>query len=72
MSSDYDWRWFELFTFSILGAFGGLLGALYMHLNVFYRKFANKQSWLKSHHVSEVAIVATITALVNYHSVYLM
>ncbi|RPA95953.1 hypothetical protein L873DRAFT_1696197 [Choiromyces venosus 120613-1] len=59
------WHDFEMVPFAILGVLGGLYGAFFIKLNM---KIATwrKESNFKKYPVTEVTIVALVTALINF------
>jgi len=63
------WKIFELIPFIILGVFGGLVGALFIKLNLYWSKL-RKTSALGKYPVLEVISVAVITALLAYPNEY--
>lgn len=69
---EYDrlWHRFELVPFAVLGIFGGLYGAYFIKLNLKYAKL-RKTSFLKKYPISEVAVLALITGLINYPNIYM-
>jgi chloride channel 3/4/5 len=58
------WHRFEVIPFIILGIVGGLFGAFLIRVNVRIAKWRRSRSW--SRPVIEVAIVALLTALINF------
>ncbi|KAI5779100.1 chloride channel [Geopyxis carbonaria] len=64
------WHGFEMVPFCILGILGGLYGAFFIKLNM---KIADwrKHSIAKKFPVLEVVIVALVTALINYPTVFM-
>jgi chloride channel 3/4/5 len=59
------WNVIELFVFVILGAMGGLYGAVFIKANLAWSKL-RKTSRLGKHAVLEVVIVALITSAIGY------
>ncbi|KAJ5324926.1 hypothetical protein N7476_003526 [Penicillium atrosanguineum] len=58
------WHRFEVIPFIILGIVGGLFGAFLIRMNLRIAKWRRSRSW--SRPVIEVAIVALLTALINF------
>lgn len=58
------WHRFEIIPFMILGIVGGLYGGLFIKLNMKIAKWRKSRGW--SYPLLEVALVAIITALVNF------
>ncbi|KAF2736207.1 hypothetical protein EJ04DRAFT_575525 [Polyplosphaeria fusca] len=59
------WHDFELGPFAFLGLLGGLYGGLFIKLNMTVAEWRRNRSYLKGP-VTEVVLVAFVTALVNY------
>lgn len=66
---DYDWHFFELIFFIILGLFGGFFGIFLIKWNLRAQGFRKK--YLGSFAVQEAVILATITAVICYFNVFL-
>ncbi|KAL8762656.1 MAG: hypothetical protein Q9184_001363 [Pyrenodesmia sp. 2 TL-2023] len=62
---DTGWHGFEMVPFAILGIVGGLYGALFIKLNMKISRWRKSSRWA-SVPVLEVAVVAVITAVINY------
>ncbi|KAJ6108691.1 hypothetical protein N7523_010014 [Penicillium sp. IBT 18751x] len=58
------WHRFEIIPFIILGIVGGLFGAFLIRVNVRIARWRRSRSW--SRPMIEVAIVALLTALINF------
>lgn len=67
---DRVWHRFELVPFAVLGIFGGLYGALFTHLNIYFAKWRRKNALISRKPVLEVALVALITGLVTFPNIY--
>eukprot|EP00698_Gefionella_okellyi_P021234 TRINITY_DN681_c0_g1_i3.p1 TRINITY_DN681_c0_g1~~TRINITY_DN681_c0_g1_i3.p1 ORF type:complete len:738 (+),score=141.68 TRINITY_DN681_c0_g1_i3:35-2248(+) len=65
-----NWNWFELLPFVFLGCCGGVLGGLFTKLNT---KICNlrRDTFVKNYPISEVMVVAGVTALASYASLFL-
>jgi chloride channel 3/4/5 len=59
------WHDFELIPFAFLGILGGLYGGLFIKLNMRVAEWRKNRTYLKGP-VTEVIIVAFVTAMVNY------
>ncbi|KAF2001552.1 chloride channel protein 3 [Amniculicola lignicola CBS 123094] len=59
------WHDFELIPFAFLGLLGGLYGGLFIKLNMRVAEWRKQRQYLKGP-VTEVVIVAFVTALINY------
>lgn len=62
------WRGFELIPFVLLGVIGGVFGHYFIRLNIAYAKFRSAE--LSRRPISEVAVVALLSALVSYLVIY--
>ncbi|KAJ3359921.1 hypothetical protein GGF32_008939 [Allomyces javanicus] len=65
-----SWHSFELLFFMLLGALGGLFGALFIRLNLWVSTL-RKHTWIRRHPVQEACTIALVTALISYVNVYL-
>ncbi|QGA19635.1 hypothetical protein EYB26_007324 [Talaromyces marneffei] len=59
-----EWHRFEMIPFMILGIFGGLYGGLFIKLNMKVARWRKSRGW--AFPLLEIAVVAVITALVNF------
>lgn len=59
------WHDFEIVPFALLGIIGGLYGGLFIKLNMTIASWRKDRTYLKGP-VTEVIIVSSITALINY------
>lgn len=68
----YDrlWHRFEIVPFAFIGVIGGLYGACFTHLNITIANWRRRNKFIASRPVLEVALVALVTAIVTYPSVY--
>ncbi|KUJ19497.1 chloride channel-like protein 3 [Mollisia scopiformis] len=64
------WHGFELVPFAILGIIGGIYGGLFIKLNMKVAQWKKAATWLPGP-VTQVLIVALLTALVNYPNFYM-
>lgn len=60
-----QWHAFEVVPFALLGVFGGLYGALFIKLNMLIARF-RKGLKLLQNPIVEVALIAIITAIINF------
>lgn len=65
-----SWHGFELVPFAILGILGGLYGGLFIKANMQVAELKRSASWLPGP-VTQVVIVALLTALINYPNHYM-
>ncbi|KAL9939267.1 hypothetical protein V8E36_002080 [Tilletia maclaganii] len=69
VSYDRDWHYFEIFFYIIIGIFGGLYGAFIIKYNLQVQSF--RRTHLAAYGVSEVVVLAVITASVSYFNKFL-
>ncbi|KAB5589136.1 ClC voltage-gated chloride channel protein [Ceratobasidium theobromae] len=67
---DRDWHSYELGLFLILGVFGGLYGAYFSKLNYRWSRHVRGGTWMKTHPISEVAMVTLLTTLLCFLNPY--
>ncbi|KAK0623119.1 chloride channel [Immersiella caudata] len=65
-----SWHGFELVPFVILGVLGGIYGGLFIKANMMVAQWKKSAHWLPGA-LSQVAIVAILTALINYPNDYM-
>ncbi|KAK3737007.1 hypothetical protein QZH41_018406 [Actinostola sp. cb2023] len=66
---DTPWKLFELLPFILLGALGGLIGAIFIKANLWWCR-KRKQSSFGKYSIAEVLLVTVITALVAFPNPY--
>ncbi|ROW05477.1 hypothetical protein VSDG_00034 [Cytospora chrysosperma] len=66
---DRSWHFFETPFYVMIGAMGGLYGAFVIKWNLRYQAFRKK--YLAQYPVLEATLLATATAIVCYHNVFL-
>ena len=64
------WHGFEILPFAILGILGGVYGGLFIKANMKVAQWKRSASWLPGP-VVQVAVVALLTALINYPDRYM-
>ncbi|KAE8216201.1 hypothetical protein CF327_g645 [Tilletia walkeri] len=69
VSYDRDWHYFEILFYIIIGIFGGLYGAFIIKYNLQVQSF--RRTHLSSYGVSEVVVLAVLTASVSYFNKFL-
>lgn len=69
ISYEHDSYLFELPVFALLGVVGGLLGPLFIWLNMKIQNF-RRSHWITSP-LTEIALLSSITSAVSYSSVFL-
>ena len=65
-----SWHGFEIVPFVILGIIGGIYGGLFIKANMKVAQWKKSTTWLPGP-VAQVAIVACLTALINYPNHYM-
>ncbi|KAI1175966.1 chloride channel [Nemania sp. FL0916] len=64
------WHGFEIIPFALLGILGGIYGGLFIKANMRVAQWKKSTSWLPGP-LTQVAIVAFFTALINYPNFYM-
>ncbi|KAG9237001.1 chloride channel-like protein 3 [Amylocarpus encephaloides] len=64
------WHGFEMVPFALLGILGGVYGGLFIKMNMKVAEWKKSSKWLPGP-VTQVGIVALLTALVNYPNFYM-
>ncbi|KAI6716836.1 voltage gated chloride channel [Diplocarpon mali] len=64
------WHGFEMIPFGLLGIFGGIYGGLFIKMNMKVAEWKKSATWLPGP-VTQVLIVALLTALINYPNLYM-
>lgn len=67
---DRVWHRFELVPFAVLGVLGGLYGALFTQLNIFFAKWRRNNAYISQRPVLEVTLVALVTGIVTFPNIY--
>lgn len=67
---DRVWHRFELVPFAFLGVLGGLYGALFNQLNIYFAKWRRNNAFISRKPVLEVALVAVVTGVVTFPNIY--
>ncbi|ORX98886.1 Clc chloride channel, partial [Basidiobolus meristosporus CBS 931.73] len=65
---NHEWRFFEIICFFLIGAFGGLFGALFIKCNIWWAKI--RATKLKNYPVHEVLALVMITSIVSYWNIF--
>ncbi|KAH9219758.1 chloride channel-like protein 3 [Leptodontidium sp. 2 PMI_412] len=65
-----DWHGFEMVPFALLGVFGGVYGGLFIKMNMKVARWKKGAPWLPGP-ITQVVIVALLTALINYPNFYM-
>ncbi|KAI0442198.1 chloride channel [Xylaria telfairii] len=64
------WHGFEIIPFALLGILGGIYGGLFIKANMRVAQWKKSTTWLPGP-LSQVVIVAFLTALINYPNFYM-
>ncbi|KAF7935232.1 uncharacterized protein EAE97_008139 [Botrytis byssoidea] len=64
------WHGFEMIPYAFLGILGGIYGGLFIKVNTSIFQWKKTATWLPGP-ITQVMIVATLTALVNYPNLYM-
>ncbi|RYO81248.1 hypothetical protein DL766_000264 [Monosporascus sp. MC13-8B] len=65
-----SWHGFEIIPFALLGILGGIYGGLFIKANMRVAQWRKSKPWLPGP-VTQVFIVALLTALINYPNFYM-
>ncbi|EAT79648.1 chloride channel protein [Parastagonospora nodorum] len=65
-----DWKFFELVTFIFTGAFGGVLGALFIKASHMWARTFRRIPTIKKYPIFEVFLVALVTGLISFWNRY--
>ncbi|QSZ37690.1 hypothetical protein DSL72_008789 [Monilinia vaccinii-corymbosi] len=64
------WHGFEMIPYAFLGILGGIYGGLFIKINIGIFQWKKTATWLPGP-ITQVMIVATLTALINYPNLYM-
>ncbi|RAL58489.1 hypothetical protein DID88_005193 [Monilinia fructigena] len=64
------WHGFEMIPYAFLGILGGIYGGLFIKVNTSIFQWKKTATWLPGP-ITQVMIVATLTALINYPNLYM-
>ncbi|KAK9474544.1 chloride channel [Dipodascopsis tothii] len=70
VSYDHDWHAFEFVFFVLIGACGGIFGALFSRLNIWWTATWRSLRPIEQHPALDVAVLAAATAAVSYFNVH--
>lgn len=65
---DQDWKFFELPFFFIIAVAGGLYGAYFSKMNIWWGKNVRMRTIVKSHPIVEVVLITFITAVISSYN----
>lgn len=71
MLKNVTYQWYELPIFILMGAFAGLLGALFNHINIKLTKFRNAYVKKKFSTIAECLLVASMSAVIGFGLSYI-
>jgi chloride channel 3/4/5 len=66
----HEWKWFEIIPFSFVGMIGGVMGGLFIKVNMTLNRYKRVTTWLRSDPGREVMLVALISCVFNYTIIY--
>ncbi|KAH8674115.1 chloride channel [Xylariales sp. PMI_506] len=66
-----SWHGFELIPFAILGIIGGIFGGVFIKVNMAIARWKKSTNWPLPGPLTQVVLVALLTALVNYPNLYM-
>ncbi|SPO46984.1 related to chloride channel protein [Moesziomyces antarcticus] len=67
---DKDWHFYEMLFFVLIGIFGGLYGAYFTKLNMFWAKNVRAKTWMARHPILEVVFITVATAALSFFNGY--
>ncbi|SAM84916.1 uncharacterized protein UBRO_05881 [Ustilago bromivora] len=67
---DKDWHFYEMLFFILIGIFGGLYGAYFTKLNMFWAKNVRAKTWMARHPVFEVVLITLVSAAFSFYNGY--
>jgi chloride channel 3/4/5 len=65
---DRPWHAFEIIWFVIIGAFGGMFGAVFIRYNLMLNRFRKASLFIKKWAIVEVSLIAVASACIGYFS----
>ncbi|KAJ1023093.1 hypothetical protein NDA16_003246 [Ustilago loliicola] len=67
---DKDWHFYEMLFFILIGIFGGLYGAYFTKLNMFWAKNVRAKTWMARHPIFEVVLITLVSAAFSFYNGY--
>lgn len=67
---DKDWHFYEMLFFVLIGIFGGLYGAYFTKLNMFWAKNVRAKTWMARHPILEVVVITVVSAAFSFFNGY--
>ncbi|KAK0552634.1 hypothetical protein OC846_002807 [Tilletia horrida] len=67
---DKEWEWGELPFFVLLGVFGGLYGAYFTKLNMWWARNVRAKTWMAKYPIAEVLLITLISVVVSFFNAY--
>ncbi|CDS00776.1 hypothetical protein [Sporisorium scitamineum] len=67
---DKDWHFYEMLFFILIGIFGGLYGAYFTKLNMFWAKNVRAKTWMARHPILEVVVITVVSAAFSFFNGY--
>ncbi|CAJ0573120.1 unnamed protein product, partial [Mesorhabditis spiculigera] len=65
------WTFFELIPFAMLGIWGGILGSIFIYLNLRWSRFRKTNPLIGRNHINEVLLVTLFTSVISYFNPYM-
>ncbi|KAK9476328.1 chloride channel [Lipomyces japonicus] len=70
VSYDQDWHAFEFLIFVFIGVCGGVMGALFGRINIWWSRTFRSLDFIKKRPIFEVVVTATITSAISFFNVH--
>ncbi|CAD6905096.1 unnamed protein product [Tilletia controversa] len=67
---DKEWAWSELPFFVLIGVFGGIYGAYFTKLNMWWARNVRAKTWMVKYPVAEVMMITFISVVVSFFNSY--
>ncbi|KAK0539110.1 hypothetical protein OC835_001245 [Tilletia horrida] len=67
---DKEWAWGELPFFVLLGVFGGIYGAYFTKLNMWWARNVRAKTWMAKYPIAEVLLITFISVVVSFFNSY--
>ncbi|KAL9934114.1 hypothetical protein V8E36_007196 [Tilletia maclaganii] len=67
---DKEWAWEELPFFVLIGVFGGIYGAYFTKLNMWWARNVRAKTWMAKYPIAEVLLITFVSVVVSFFSSY--
>ncbi|PWY96911.1 hypothetical protein BCV70DRAFT_234218, partial [Testicularia cyperi] len=67
---DKDWHFYEMLFFILIGIFGGLYGAYFTKLNMFWARNVRAKTWMAKRPILEVIMITVVSAAFSFFNGY--